>query len=267
MDPCSLFLALPTPIMNMVVEYLQGHSRGSFKPGTKDHAASKAALAPLMLVSERWRLAALESICDSCTLNFDYSRRAVEVFYPALPSDFSLYSLRKNHLVKKLVITAKLWKDMCDGTFCKTIRMPQYECLSFPSATTLEFELSAASTPTRRLSSNSSTPASLTSTVSHGQVAGFARSLLHITPSVRKMILLFGSASNLEPSAPSLYNTLASELCKGGVHEVTVASKLAGVTVELSLASMSGLTHISQVSGIYSASFAKLAYLNAATLQ
>ncbi|KAJ2440492.1 hypothetical protein GGF42_007607, partial [Coemansia sp. RSA 2424] len=85
-------------IVRKVVEYLEGRSRNSFDRVLDKHNLNKAVLIPLLSVSERWRTAALMSVCDNCELAFDHYRRAVEIAYPAFPDDLSHLRVRKNGL-------------------------------------------------------------------------------------------------------------------------------------------------------------------------
>ncbi|KAJ1650074.1 hypothetical protein GGF38_005928, partial [Coemansia sp. RSA 25] len=55
----SPFQTLPMLIVRKVVEYLEGRSRNSFDLVFDKHNQNKAILIPLLLVSERWRMAAL----------------------------------------------------------------------------------------------------------------------------------------------------------------------------------------------------------------
>ncbi|KAJ2104549.1 hypothetical protein GGI09_000052 [Coemansia sp. S100] len=131
------FQTLPMLIVYKVIEYLEGRRRTAFNSDIDEHNKTKAVLTPLLRVSERWRMAALDSICDNCKFDFDASCNSVEVTYPAWPADFLYPRFRKNHLVKRVVVAATLWADLYIGKFCEVISRPQYESLMFSSATTL----------------------------------------------------------------------------------------------------------------------------------
>ncbi|KAJ2062734.1 hypothetical protein GGI17_002241 [Coemansia sp. S146] len=123
--------------VEMVVEYLVGRSRNQLNLGATEHKQNKAILTPLLSVSECWRAAALFSICDHCELTFNHRHEVAKVTIPALPADFSYRGFRQAPLVKRVMVTAKLWRGMCDGAFCKTLSTVLYENLLFPSASLL----------------------------------------------------------------------------------------------------------------------------------
>ncbi|KAJ2097340.1 hypothetical protein GGI09_003886 [Coemansia sp. S100] len=249
--PLSPFQTLPMLVVCKVVEYLEGHSTNSFELSATEHHERKVILTPLLLVSERWRTAALESICDNCELAFIHSRRAFEVRFPAWPADYSYPRFRKTHLVKQITVSAFLWKDMCDGAFC------DYESMSFPAAKTISLVL-------HKTTDKDSSSASVTS---QEKVVAFTRSLLQFTPIVASVIVKFESVSNAASCNEQLYGTLISELYQGRVSSVDVYSGLNGTPLSLSLTGTTGLTSIAHGSNISCAPFASLAHLNARTLK
>ncbi|KAJ2467774.1 hypothetical protein GGI03_001380 [Coemansia sp. RSA 2337] len=101
--PPLTFQILPMLTMHKTVEYLKGRSKYSIGLNMDKHNKSKAVLTPLLSVSERWRRAALESICDNCALDFDHSHEAREIVFPAWPADFKLAQLRKSNMAKSVV--------------------------------------------------------------------------------------------------------------------------------------------------------------------
>ncbi|KAJ2900567.1 hypothetical protein IWW38_000444 [Coemansia aciculifera] len=101
----------------------------------------KEVLAPLVFVGARWRTAVLVSICDSCSLKYNYYSKSIELSFPAWPVGLSCPSADKYSLVKYVVIKATTWADARSGSFSETFDKPQYEDLVFPSATTLELHL------------------------------------------------------------------------------------------------------------------------------
>ncbi|KAJ2050248.1 hypothetical protein GGI08_005540 [Coemansia sp. S2] len=253
----SPFQTLPMLVVYKVVEYLEGRSRNSFEFSATEHNKRKVILTPLLLVSERWRTAALESICDNCELDFIHSRRAFEVRFPGWPADYSYPRFRKTHLVKQITVSAFLWKDMCDGTFCDVAAMPQYENMSFPAAKTIYLVL-------HRTTDKDSSSASV---ASQEKVVAFTRSLLQFAPIVASVIVKFESVSNAASYNEQLYGTLVSELYQGRVSSVDVYSVLNGAPLSLSLNGTTGLTSITHGSNISCAPFASLAHLNARTLK
>ncbi|KAJ1910672.1 hypothetical protein LPJ71_003129 [Coemansia sp. S17] len=251
------FQTLPMLIVHKVVEYLEGRARSSPIASLSGHNNNKAVLTPLLPVSESWRRAALISICDNCTLDFDYSRSAVEVDIPAWPADFSYPGFRKALLVKRVVVSAKLWRNMCDGLFCKTISKVQYEGVRFPSATTLVLLLSRD----RNGGSSSETA------ISPEMVVSFARALRRLTPAVVSVVVDYLSVSTSETNHAQLYDTLVSELCHGSVKRVGVHSKIVSSPLSVNLRGTSDLTGIVHGFNISCVPFARLAYLNAPTLK
>ncbi|KAJ2880992.1 hypothetical protein H4R27_004380 [Coemansia aciculifera] len=253
----SLFQTLPVLVVRKVVEYLEERPRDYFDLAINEHNRKKAVLTPLLLVSECWRTVALVSICDNCELTFDRSRKALEATIPAWPADFSLPGFRKAHLVKRVVVAADLWKDMCDGAFCNTMSMVLYEAFSFPCAAFLELELYMAATDDSRSVSE----------IGKGGVVRFARSLLRLTPAVAAVAVNFLSVCTTHPDTELLYSTLVSELCQGNVNGLAVYSVLGSTPPEMDLNGVTGLTSITQGPTTSCAAFTQLAYLNARTLK
>ncbi|KAJ2243855.1 hypothetical protein GGI13_006447 [Coemansia sp. RSA 455] len=255
----SPFQTLPMLIVHKVVEYLEGRRKNFVTPDIAEHNKKKAVLVPLLLVSERWRSAALESICDNCEISFDFTRRAVEVNTPAWPTDFSYPGFRRAGLAKRAVVTVNLWRDMCDGTFCKTISEMQYEGVLFPSARVLVVVLKQAD--------NARYGYNYSGQTSQEQVVSLARSLLQLVPAVTDVVVRFVSINTTEPMHMQLYKTLVSEFYQGKVDTICVDSELSGFPLVLGLSSATGLTSITHGSNVACASFANLACLNANTLQ
>ncbi|KAJ1905835.1 hypothetical protein GGI09_003003 [Coemansia sp. S100] len=255
----SPFQTLSMLIVHKVVEYLEGRRKNFFSSDIAEHNKKKSVLVPLLFVSERWRSAALESICDNCEISFDYSRRAVEMDFPAWPTDFSYPGFRKAPHVKRVVVKVGLWRDMCDDTFTKTIARPQYEGVSFPSANSLVVEL--------RQASNSSFGYNYSGQTSQEQVVNLARSLLQLVPAATGVVVRFVSTNTTEPTHMQLYKTLVSEFYQGRVDTIRVDSELSGAPLVLGLNSATGLTSIAHGPNVACASFANLACLNANTLQ
>ncbi|KAJ2252964.1 hypothetical protein GGI13_002970 [Coemansia sp. RSA 455] len=240
-------------------------SRTSFDIDINKHNEKKAVLAPLPMVSEGWRTAALESICDNCTLAFNYSSRAIKVTIPAWPASFSYPRFRKSRLVKRVVVPLYLWQYMCDGAFSEALSTIQYENLSFPTANNLVLLLSKAADDN----------ASATTVTTKENVVDFARSLLRLTPVVNRVSLWFLSFSETGPSYEKLCDALVSELYNGKVTSLDVRYTLGQAAqtlasdfpLSLSLQGVSGLTSIAHGPNVSCAPFARLAYHNAATLK
>ncbi|KAJ2872617.1 hypothetical protein GGH93_003870 [Coemansia aciculifera] len=115
MAPPSLFQTLPMMVMEKIIEFLLEYPRNYFDDDVKMHGREKkVALFPLLSVSEFWREAALASICDNCKLDYNGALKAVEVKYYAWPADFSYSRFRRHSLVKRVVLTAPHWADMCE---------------------------------------------------------------------------------------------------------------------------------------------------------
>ncbi|KAJ2029312.1 hypothetical protein H4S03_007467, partial [Coemansia sp. S3946] len=250
----SLFQTLPLAIVKKVVEYLEERPRDYFGLAINEHNRKKAVLTPLLLVSECWRTAALVSICDNCELTFDRYYKTPKATIPAWPADFSLPGFRKAHIVKRVVVKAKLWKDMCDGAFCEAMDTVLYAAVSFPSATCLVLELSLAEFDYDLRS---------VSIIDRKDVVRFARYLLRLVPAVVKVAVGFYSiCAKTEP----LYSALVSELCQGNVNGLAVYSVLGSIPPEMDLNSVTGLTSITQGPMVSCTAFTRLAYLNARTL-
>ncbi|KAJ2423031.1 hypothetical protein GGF41_003286 [Coemansia sp. RSA 2531] len=79
--PSFTFQTLPILIVYKIVEYLEGRPKYFLGLDIDKHNKLKTALVPLLLVSERWRIAALESICDNCALDFDDSYDDIKILH------------------------------------------------------------------------------------------------------------------------------------------------------------------------------------------
>ncbi|KAJ2041704.1 hypothetical protein H4S03_000190 [Coemansia sp. S3946] len=101
--------------------------RNSFDDDIKMYGKEKVFLTPLLSVSELWREAALASICDSCRIGYNGALKAVELKYFALPADFSYSRSRRHNFVKRVVLTAPAWGDMCIHEFSEATAWLQWE--------------------------------------------------------------------------------------------------------------------------------------------
>ncbi|KAJ2061673.1 hypothetical protein GGI17_002937 [Coemansia sp. S146] len=269
----SPFQTLPMLIVHKVIEYLEGRRRTSFNADIDKHNETKSVLTPLLSVGERWRMVALDSICDNCKFDFDAKRESVEVTYPAWPADFSYPQFRKNHLVKRVVVVATLWADLYIGKFCEVIAKPQYESLMFSSATTLVLHLSNSTVNSSKSSSYGYSCNDLSAADIQGKAATIARSLLHLIPTAVGIVVsvLPDQATQYhyyrQIDFGGLYGKIVSELCQGSARSVQVFSKRNDSPISFNLSIVPGLTSITQESNISCAPFAELAYLNASTLK
>ncbi|KAJ2346043.1 hypothetical protein GGH92_003778 [Coemansia sp. RSA 2673] len=266
--PLSPFQMLPMLIVRKTIEYLEKRASTSFDFDMDAHNKGKSVLTPLLSVSERWCTAALSSICDNCLFSFDYPCKAIEVSFPAWPASVPYSQYRKTHLVKRVVVSAVLWKDMCDGTFCDIVTRSQYENMLFPSAKSLVLNLSKVKAVKRSVdgtanSSTSSTPVAVTDIE---KVTSFVRSLLRLTPAITDAIVSIRSTDDKEPNSLQLYNTLVSELCQRSVKCLRVHSGLKTRIMSIDMR-VSGLVSITQGPSMACAPFAELAYLNMGTLK
>ncbi|KAJ2840847.1 hypothetical protein FBU31_000074 [Coemansia sp. 'formosensis'] len=247
-------------IVQKVVEYMWGRRKNSLNLDVAKHNEKKRVLAPLLLVCELWRAAALVFICDNCAVYINCFSRAVEVDFPAWPADFLYPWFRRTLLVKKVTVRVDIWRNLCDNTFVKTIVIPQYEGVVFPSATTLEIELRETDKPTYKR--DYSGPPN-----NREQMVSFARSLMQLVPAATGVTIVFVSTNKSTPHFNQLYDTLVSELCQGRVDTIQIDSLVASTPPVLNLSSTVGLTSIHQGLRMRRAPFASLAYRNAKTLR
>ncbi|KAJ2442706.1 hypothetical protein GGF42_006867 [Coemansia sp. RSA 2424] len=264
-------------VVHKVVEYLEGKPRNSFGTDMAEHNNRKAVLVPLLSVSERWRMAALESICDNCTLDFEYDRKAVEITYPAWPVDFSYPRFHRNQLVKRVVVATSLWSDLREGKFCDVINRPQYENLVFLSARSLFILLSSSSVNSPSSANSRYMSNDFTSAAIQERAASIACSLLQLAPSAVSITVSLlasqrqyrdsGRQHERQPDLESLYGKITSELCRGSGRRLQVISKVDNFLYSLDFRTISGLTSISHGLNLACTPFARLAYLNAQTLK
>ncbi|KAJ1906288.1 hypothetical protein LPJ71_004332 [Coemansia sp. S17] len=260
------FQTLPIQIVHKVLEYLEGYPREYFGPTTEKYYERKAVLAPLLLVGEHWCSAALASICETCELRFIHSRKAVEVTFPAWPASAPYLQYTKTPLVRRVIVSASLWEDLCDGSFCETISMSQYESLMFPLAKTLLLYLNKATESAPKDTSGHHSSQIPPSPICDWKVAGAAGSLLRLVPSAHSVRMQICSISDTEPDYLQFYNRLIVELCQGSIDSLNIHSWLDGSSLPLSLGGISGLTSLTQGLNIPCSTFTRLAFLNVSTL-
>ncbi|KAJ2837741.1 hypothetical protein FBU31_001081 [Coemansia sp. 'formosensis'] len=273
----SPFQTLPMVVVCKVVEYLEGRRRNSFNPDIDEHNKTKSILTPLLFVSERWRIAALDSICDNCKFDFDTSRESVEVSYPAWPADFSYPRFRKNNLVKQVVVAAEFWADLYTGKFCQVIARPQYESLIFSTAATLILNLSGSIIESSKPSSSRYSYNVPSDVDIQKTAASIVESLLHLTPALVGITVSvipdqvthrdYRGHYNQQTDFGDLYGKIVSELCRGSAKSLQVFSKRNDPPISFGLSAISGLTSITHGVAISCEPFSKLAYLNAPTLK
>ncbi|KAJ2619498.1 hypothetical protein GGF44_005619, partial [Coemansia sp. RSA 1694] len=215
--------------VDMIVEYLEGRSRNAFYANIDDHNMYKAALAPLLLVSQHWRTAALASICDNCSLRYDKSCDTVEVTYPAWPAYLSYPSSDKSNLVRHVVVKISSWIDMRDGALSEPLAERERKYSVFPSATVLELRLVA--------------PAA---------------------DNVRVVIRYINEDQN---NCNELYDTLVSEMCQANAKTLHIHSLFREIPIPLKLHGASELTSIMHDVDSFHDTFARLAYLNVRSLR
>ncbi|KAJ2015652.1 hypothetical protein GGI14_004147 [Coemansia sp. S680] len=262
------FQTLPMLIVELVVEYLEERTRTSLDGSIERHNSNKLVLTPLLWVSESWRLAALSSICDNCSLVFNYSAKGYEVIYPAWPANFSLPHFNRDKLVKRIVTLAPSWNRICSGTFSSTSTGPIYESAMFPTATSLVVFLSEGGDSRPVISARGKTSASsLASTIRDAAVAGFARSLLQLAPAATGISMYFCTPGVTSQQNKGLCNVLVSELCAGSVSRVEIDSAPGCSLPSLQLHGSPGLTSLLQGLGQVCTPFARIAYLNAGTMK
>ncbi|KAJ2910708.1 hypothetical protein GGI21_000599 [Coemansia aciculifera] len=254
----SYFQTLPALIVHKVVEYLEGRRGNSFGADMTKHNKGKAVLAPLLSVGSHWSAVAFASICDSCSVKFDYTPKAIRIAYPAWPTDIPRRRLRKNHLVKWVVVSVPPWSDMCNGKFCDVLSRPEFEGVEFLSATTLELYLTkdVVNVPT-------STPAHV---ITKEQVADFVCSVRSLTPAATGVIITCESFNKTLANAKDLYHVLLTELYQVGTAHMEIYSTTGRLT-SFSMTMPAGLTSVVQGDGMKCSKFAQIAYCNSRTLK
>ncbi|KAJ1916843.1 hypothetical protein LPJ71_001897 [Coemansia sp. S17] len=250
-------------IVEMIVEYLEGRHRNQLFLGTKEHRQNKSALTPLLSVSECWRAAALISICDQCELTFYYCHKVAKVTIPALSADFSYRGFRQTPLVKRVMVTANLWRDMCNGEFCKATSTVQFEGMMFPSANVLWVCFDEDRDDDCDSDSDSDGGVEIT----REQVIRFARSLLRLAPNATCVTVELLAINEDVSNYRQLYDVLVSELCRGRVSKLDVYSNLVSDPPSLDLHGVCELSRIYLESVVPCTPFVHLAYRNARTLK
>ncbi|KAJ2063626.1 hypothetical protein GGI17_001562 [Coemansia sp. S146] len=264
----SLFQALPMLVVEKIIEYLVGHPRNSFDDDIKRHSETKIVLYPLLSISEIWCEAALVSICDSCEVVFNDARGVFNVNYPAWPKGVSYSGFRRERLVKRVVVTAPGWEDVCDETSREAIAWSQYEDAIFLSATNLVVKLNKSNYDPSIMDKRAILSIPTAGTVDrHKRVADFARALLRMTPAVTGVSVVAISVDTTHKSHRGLCAILVLVLHHGGVTRLDVRCKTGSLTGSLRPHIMTGLTSITHGVNISCSPIARLAYHNAPTLK
>ncbi|KAJ2053963.1 hypothetical protein H4S04_000340 [Coemansia sp. S16] len=144
-----LFLTLHMLVVEKIIKYLEGRPRGSFDEDIDYQNEMKKVLYPLLSIGEIWYEAVLVSICDSCKIVFDDAHGVFKIYFPAWPEGFSYTGFHNYNLVKRVVMVAPSWEDVCDKDASETIAWSRYNGAIFPSATTLVVKLIKSSSLSR----------------------------------------------------------------------------------------------------------------------
>ncbi|KAJ2056772.1 hypothetical protein GGI17_006020 [Coemansia sp. S146] len=264
----ALFQSLPMLVVEKIVEYLEGRLIDFVVKCVSKHNETKKILYPLLSVSEIWCEAALASICDNCEIVFDNTRGFFQVKYPAWSAGVSYSQFPRNNMVKRVVVTAPNWKDMCDKNSAETIAWSQYSGAIFPSATTLLVKLNKSKAVYSKPGSAISPPTLTPNPVNwRAGAVDFACALLQLTPAITGVSVVTISVDATDKSHRDLRDMLVSELCRGSVTRLDVKNYIGHPLLSLLLHDVSRLMSITQGSGIACLLIARLAYLNARTLK
>ncbi|KAJ1903176.1 hypothetical protein LPJ71_005281 [Coemansia sp. S17] len=199
-------------VVYKVVEYLEGSSKHSPIPNVGEHTKAKRALVNLLSVGGHWRMAALESICNVCHLNFNQSRKTFDMSAPVLPDDFTLSWLSNAHLVKRAFMSVTLEKILAEGLICAKLTRLWSEGAVFPTTKDLTVNLAI---PFEQAPGSDYSPL-LTSvgvlTASQMLVVNFAHRLKQLVPTVANIHLFIPSITTTPTIFIPLFNLLISTL-------------------------------------------------------
>ncbi|KAJ2840442.1 hypothetical protein FBU31_000412 [Coemansia sp. 'formosensis'] len=243
----------------MIIDYLDGRPRKSFSADTNTHKKRKSGgIYKLLSLGECLRVAALTRICDNYVLRFD--RRGYEGAM-TWPDGASHSHIRREDLVKRLVVYIPHWSDMAGILFDEFVAWLKSKEALFSSATTLMVSMCGrgqfTKLPKREklISVAAATDKELAVSLGH--------SLLQLTPTAAGVIVSFSECGDRY----RMCNELMSELCRGNVTRVLVESRTPRPLIAFRILGVSGLTRIIQGSNTHSSSFAHVAYANASTLK
>ncbi|KAJ1900346.1 hypothetical protein LPJ71_005824 [Coemansia sp. S17] len=250
-----------------VVEYLEGRSKHKLDLDVNTHNKLKVALVPLLSVSEHWRRAALESICDTCTLDFDQPYETRKIVFPAWPADFKHTRLCKTNLVKRAVFPATLGRTVVDKIANEGIRWLQCRGVVAPNARTMLLCLRKAANHAASPDNNPTLASAPTSTTEQQSLGLFARYLLQMVPSVTGITVFIPSIDAVQSELSQMYDSLISTLCRGRVKALYAYSVQGTIPISLNFLGVSGLTSIANGVNIGCAPFAQLIFRNSRTLK
>ncbi|KAJ2073261.1 hypothetical protein GGH13_002122 [Coemansia sp. S155-1] len=256
-----LFLTLPMLVVEKIIKYLEGRPRGSFDEDIDYQNEMKKVLYPLLSIGEIWYEAVLVSICDSCKIVFDDAHGVFKIYFPAWPEGFSYTGFHNYNLVKRVVMVAPSWEDVCDKDASETIAWSRYNGAIFPSATTLVVKLIKSSSLSRH------TTAKLDPKANHNEIVSLARSIRRLTPAVTRLSVVAISADTRGKPCRALCVMLVSALCRESVTRLDVSCQVDSPILLLRLYDVSRLTTITHGAHIPCSPIAWLAYLNASTLR
>ncbi|KAJ2035683.1 hypothetical protein GGI08_008735, partial [Coemansia sp. S2] len=188
-------------IVYKTVEYLEGCSKYSIGLDMDKHNKSKAVLTPLLSVSERWRRAALESICDNCALDFDHSHEARKIVFPAWPAVFKLAQICKSNMAKVVVFSATLGRTIMDRATDEAAPWLHRRGVVAPNAKTMLLCLRKADD---QAASPDNNPTGQQSAIE------FARYLLQMAPLVTGIVVYIPSIAVGQSEHLQLYDSLIS---------------------------------------------------------
>ncbi|KAJ1925745.1 hypothetical protein GGI09_000364 [Coemansia sp. S100] len=266
-SPLSLFQTLPLLILEKVVEYLAERPRDSFDTDIDKRNECKEVLYPLLSVSERWREAALASLCDNCQIRFDNSPKGLSMTYLALPSGFPFPRHRGQSLVKQVIVNVPSWSDIYSRKFRNISSRSKVDFPVFPSATILMVCVITygvnSRKPGRRILPASIAP----STNRNKRAVDFSRALRRLVPAATEIVVSFHSLGSTDERNMELCDVLVSELCCGNITRLLVESRSWSSLVSLSLQGLSGLTSITQGPHMACEPFVRIAHHSAGTLK
>ncbi|KAJ2014951.1 hypothetical protein GGI03_001313 [Coemansia sp. RSA 2337] len=267
MASLSRFQTLPTLVVDMIIEYLMGHSRASssFKQilsGDCEYYSERICLAELTAVSKVWRSVALSLICETCAISDSDWEYDIEVSFPAWEFDSSKLLPHTTHLVKRALSTIRYY-SIDPKSVIEAQPRPGYETLSFPSATTFNLVLEGLGYYSREGYSRGETSSvGFTSDV----LVRLALSHFRFAPAAVNIGLHAPAWHRPKSGAERLCDVIVSELCKGRAKSLRVSSRSHGDIVSLELHSAPELTTIMSGPNNDYTSFAMLAYLNSRSL-
>ncbi|KAJ2071015.1 hypothetical protein GGH13_003635 [Coemansia sp. S155-1] len=208
------------------------------------------------------------SICDNCEVIFNDGPGVIKVIYPACPAGLLYPGFNKNHAVRRVIVTAPRWKNVCDETSREAIAWSQYSGAIFPSATNLVIMLNKSIFDPSLMADHPVLPTPSPDTVGWCKgVVDFARALLRMTPAVTGVSVVAFSADAVHKSNKGLCAILLSVLHHGGVTRLDFKCTTDSPTGSLRPHMMTGLTSITHGINVPCSPIARLAYYNAPTLR